>query len=523
MTVHTPNSAHSFSRLTTWVGIILLGAGLVAGVPTRTDASSAGPQTSSVEWSGVDHNQGWLSGGTVREFPSGLRGWQAEAFDRLGDMGIEWESSTQGTQRTAFSGEAGSSSLSPGGTSTWNTSGYLSVEPANQMYTETQFTISGSQARFVMNHQSLGDIPSSQRRIYWTAALASGYSPIYSEQGGTTLLISDASGVHPTLVISASATAGQLNFGGGASRETSLTNGDLRPTVYLTPGTAENSIVTVTIGIIDSDPCSREAGLAFASTEAGVLGSAWEPLTSCLRDANWSATSDGEHSEILSLDFAQGYELASDTSRSLFVTGLPEGVELTREEDQGASLAVRLRVDPLVEGGNYPLTLRVTETFTVNGVDSTGKVSRSSGTLSIAPPAPREIAAEESEAEPLVSPTEMSVSNTEVTIKPTIPEASEVRVRPTTPSADLSIPTLQDVLEQAPPSTIEPETSIREPRPRPVLTEIIPEPLGAGAWLGLGTAALAGGGIFAALRRRKRESSHRESGDSPLGLPHHRL
>ncbi|MFM1952972.1 MAG: hypothetical protein RL187_181 [Actinomycetota bacterium] len=523
MAVHTPNSTHSFSRLTTWVGIILLGAGLVAGVPSRGDASSPGPLTSSVEWSGVDHNQGWLSGGTAREFINGTRGWQAEAFDRLGDMGIEWTSSTQGTQRTAFSGEAGSSSLSPGGTSTWNTAGYLSVEPANQIYTETQFSISGSQARFVMNHQSLGDIPSSQRRIYWTAALASGYSPIYSGQAGTTLLISDANGLHPTLVISASATAGQLSFGGGASRATSLTNGDLSPTVYFTPGTADNSTVTVTVGIIDADPCSSEAALALATTGAGVFGTAWEPLTSCLRDVSWSATSDGEPSEILTLDFAQGYQVSSETNRSLLVTGLPEGVELTIEEDASTSLAVRLRVDASVAEGDYPLVFSVTETFTTNGVSFTGKVSRSSGTLSITPPAPPEIAPEEVEADPLDSPAEVSVSNSEVVIQPLILEASEVQVPPAASSAEFSSPSLQDVVDQAPSPAIDPEPSVREARPQPLLTEIIPEPLGAGAWLGLGTAALAGGGIFAALRRKRREPSHREAGDSPVGLPHHRL
>ncbi|MEY2900055.1 MAG: hypothetical protein RL247_221, partial [Actinomycetota bacterium] len=192
-------------------------------------------------------------------------------------------------------------------------------------------------------------------------------------------------------------------------------------------------------------------------------------------------------------------------------------------EDASTSLAVRLRVDASVAKGDYPLALSVTETFTANGVSFTGKVSRSSGTLSITPPAPPEIAPEEVEADPLDSPAEVSVSNSEVVIQPLILEASEVQVPPAASSAEFSIPSLQDVVDQAPSPAIDPEPSVRQPRPQPLLTEIIPEPLGAGAWLGLGTAALAGGGIFAALRRKRREPSHREAGDSPVGLPHHRL
>jgi len=42
----------------------------------------------------------------------------------------------------------------------------------------------------------------------------------------------------------------------------------------------------------------------------------------------------------------------------------------------------------------------------------------------------------------------------------------------------------------------------REPRGVDEPTVVIPEPLGAGAWLGIGTGVLAGGGILAALRRR---------------------
>ncbi|MGA1447054.1 MAG: hypothetical protein ACO35C_08080, partial [Pontimonas sp.] len=42
----------------------------------------------------------------------------------------------------------------------------------------------------------------------------------------------------------------------------------------------------------------------------------------------------------------------------------------------------------------------------------------------------------------------------------------------------------------------------REPRRVDEPTVVIPEPLGAGAWLGIGTGVLAGGGILAALRRR---------------------
>ena len=105
MTQQTATRTATFSATTSWVGVVLLGAGLTQEGLPPSQATSPGPQTASVEYQGFDEYFGVLSGGVQRDFTSGQYGWQGPAFDALGMMGMEWTTAT-GTLSRASSSSA---------------------------------------------------------------------------------------------------------------------------------------------------------------------------------------------------------------------------------------------------------------------------------------------------------------------------------------------------------------------------------------------------------------------------------
>jgi len=86
-----------------------------------------------------------------------------------------------------------------------------------------------------------------------------------------------------------------------------------------------------------------------------------------------------------------------------------------------------------------------------------------------------------------------------VTIAPVPSEPALVRTRV---EQSFDIPVVLPPVMESTPEIPEPPSEERVLRSVGEVGSQIPEPLGAGAWLGVGTGVLAGGGILAALRRR---------------------
>lgn len=509
---HSKNPA-PFSASTSWVGILLLGAGLSTSVVTPTHASSPGPATASVQWSGIDDFLGVLSGGQQRDFIEGTIGWQSPAFHQLGLMGLEWTTASATETRRAISPDTGSQNVNPGGESSWTTPGYLSANPNNLIYTDKTLHINGNQVRFDMRHYSLGDESAINRRIYWVAGLAAGYDPVYSGAGTTTLLIRDAQGNHPTLILHANTAAGTASFQGGTSLYTALADGDRNPTLYVIPGDATDFTMSITIGIVDADPCSSTTASSFAGAQSGVFGEVWGSITSCIQAPSWSVENSGEPSPLLVLNFASPYSAPlTPTTRELILTGLPQGVTWERQPDQGSALRLRINASTAVEEGTYIVGVKTFESLSVEGLTTISRASSTTGTLLIT--ALADVPAENlgspgpnlTTQSSAISPTAISASREEPIAEPTN-AATPLRIRR---EEAFDIP-LTPTRVVTPPRDPAPEFFVsREPR-RADTTSDIPEPLGAGAWLGLGTALLAGGGIFATLRRRlarQRRSKH---------------
>ncbi|MCF8548379.1 MAG: hypothetical protein K9G03_00180 [Pontimonas sp.] len=498
-------SPRTFSAATSWVGVVLLGAGLTQIALPPTQATSPGPQTASVEYQGFDDFFGVLSGGSQRDFITGLNGWQSPAFDSLGMMGLEWTTATGTEARRDISPDPGTASPSPGGDSSWTTPGYLSANPNNQIYTEKTISLSGNQVRFSMRHRSLADESAIDRRLYWVAQLSDGYNPSYSGAGTSTLLITDSSGSHPSVIIHVTSAAGTPTFEGGESIYTPLVDGDRSPTLYLLTGDATDFTMDITVGIIDADPCSASAASTFAASHSGEFGSTWESITSCALPATWSITADGEPSAPLTMAFAEPYQpSAAPATRTLELSGLPAGVTWERASDAGGSLRATLSASASVEPGTYPVVWSSRERHDSNGVVTLSRPSTSTATLSIlaAPLVP----VLEEEPAALTEPTDVSA------LAPNPGPAPEVgtvvaqpldpapAITPVTPSFE--IPEILPPREESPPSPLVSPSRERAPRVTSEMGSDIPEPVGAGVWLGAGTGVLAGGSILAALRRR---------------------
>ena len=231
----------------------------------------------------------------------------------------------------------------------------------------------------------------------------------------------------------------------------------------------------------------------------------WGSMTSCAMPATWSITADGEPSAPLTMAFADPYQTpTAPTTREVELTGLPEGVSWERASDTGGLLRVTLSATTAVEPGTYPLAWSAIDRSETDGTVTLSRASSFSATLSVmaAPPPP-------AVEEPLATPDPPSSSTpaaptsdsppAEVTIAPVPSEPALVRT-PVEQSFD--IPVVLPPVTESTPEIPEPPSKERVPRSVREVGSQIPEPLGAGAWLGVGTGVLAGGGILAALRRR---------------------
>ncbi|MBT7802758.1 MAG: hypothetical protein HN760_00805, partial [Microbacteriaceae bacterium] len=84
----SPTSAQ-FPRFITWLGLLILGAGVTYGPMSSASASST-IATSSTAWSSAIMTTGVVGGGTSRDYLSGIEGWSGDAVSSLGVMGLEW-------------------------------------------------------------------------------------------------------------------------------------------------------------------------------------------------------------------------------------------------------------------------------------------------------------------------------------------------------------------------------------------------------------------------------------------------
>lgn len=497
-----------FSAATSWVGMLLLGAGISQVALTPSQANSPGPQTASIEYSSINELFGVLGGGAQKDFATGIAGWQAPAFEALGMMGMEWTTVTGTEARSDLSPDPGTSVVNPGGESSWTSRGYLSANPNNQIITDKTISVSGNQVRFSLRHRSLINESTINRRLFWIAELASGYDPVYSGAGTSTVMVTDTSGTHPTLILHVTSTAGTPTFEGGTSIYTPLVDGDRSPTIYVLPGESTDFTMEITVGIVDADPCSTQTANSYATSQAGTYGQVWDSFTGCAADVAWEVTADGEPSSTQFLSFLSPYvSPLAPLTKTLSISGLPDGVTWERTGDSGTSLGISLRAPGSVDPGAYPLTLTAHTSKVVEGVTTLSQPSSANGTLTVlAPPPPAE--PERSELTSAPSTTTAPSSQSEPMAPPaSIPTVTPVEPRVSAPTRDetqvgmerqLSAP--QDVSPDPgdSPKSVSPLSRTEQPEPT------IPEPQGAGVWLGVGTGLLASGGIVAALRRRFR-------------------
>ena len=229
----------------------------------------------------------------------------------------------------------------------------------------------------------------TDKRIFLETELPASYQSVYSSPGAGTLLIQDSSHQHPTLIAHAATTAGTLQWGGQGSFTQPLSDGELHPTAYVHSTGEMDYTVTLTVGIVDYDPCSGPDAATFAQAQAGVFGVAWPSLTSCLSSPSWSVMADGNPSEPSTLVFLDAMTpLGSGATRALEITGLPTGVTWRRLPDSSLSLVLELTAHEDVTPGQYPLTLSTATHTTLGGVTVVSEQSQTTGTLEVLSPPP---------------------------------------------------------------------------------------------------------------------------------------
>lgn len=391
----------AFSPLTTWIGVVILGSALTTSVVPPAVANSAAVATSSISWPVAQLNNGIISGGAPRDYVSGLAGWGLAPLSSVGQMGMEWTSPYDPARREPFFGTLEESAITPGGRSTWTTSGLLSPRPEQNFFAVNTTRAEHNHIAWIIDLLALDEDAMAPNRFYWIADLAPGYQAIYSFPAAGQLVINDASGTHPTLVFRATTTAGTLQWGGGNAYTDPLVNGEGEPTLYVHGTNAMEMRVSITLGIIDHDPCSSTAATAFALANANAPATLWPSITECLGNADWAL--EVNTSSALSIPLGpETPELAAGQDRVLSISGLPDGVSWEALPSDGSDVSVNLSATDAVVPGDYPLTFEAVTTTTTGGVLQRSQPLRSTGSLRVDPAV---IVIEEPEPEPEPEPT----------------------------------------------------------------------------------------------------------------------
>ena len=497
-----------FSRWVSWVGILLLGAGVVSATPAPSVATAPALATSSLQFSALSQSAGTLSGAAPVVYSSGVGGWGGAPLSAVGPLGLEWDVDGS-TGRRAYQGSTESESFTPGGVSSWVGAGSLARSPRETLFVRQTVQAEGNSVRFTMALEPIDDDVLQGRRLYFSTTLAGGYASEFSGAGTSTLVVTDTSHTHPTLVLHASSGEGVLTWSGPDSFTDRLSNGDVAPTLYLHSSNTDEFTFSVTVGVIDRDPCSATDAASFALTKAGSLGETWAARTSCLQAPTWSVIADGEP-ETSTLDTGLSLEgLAADTSINLAFSGLPDGVTISRRADSGTAAGVTITADNSVTPGTYSPVVTRTRHVTTGGVTTVSQPDSVTGSLTIsaAPPPVIEEVEEAPLAEEEPPAREPASPRSETTPpSPVIPDIT-VEDPPAAPPARIVEEVSEPepiALEPPPVADTKPQPTWPDPSYLPLFEPAIPEPVNAGAWLGTSLAAVAlGGGLLGFFRRRK--------------------
>lgn len=517
------NSPHTFPRSVTWLGVLILSSALATLGQSPAHAATGVLSTSSMTWTNLS-NEGVLTGGLPVDYASSQGGWGPEAFDSVGVMGIEWTTPADPTRRNAYIAPTATPVVNPGGESSISSFSFLSPKPAQVLATTASTRISGDQAQWSIQLKSTAPDAMTGNRFFWIADLPGGYDSVFNTVNPNTLLVSDSQGVHPTVVMYATTTAGTLVWGGNSTYTAPLLNGENKPTMYVHSTSEMDITITVTVGIIDHDPCSGSEALALGGASVGVYGTPIETLTGCLKEPVWGPVEAGSGPGTLTLELdPRTPALAEHESRVVTISGLPEGVTWTPATYSNSMLAIDLVAERTVSPGEYPLEFNVLTRSDLNSVVSFSQPLHIAGTLTILAatplPEPEPEIAQEPELVPFedgepeeVTPVLISDTPAGGQSQSSTGQTQELRQALEVEPASAGAPPLKpEPVRETPGSNYVPSTPAERELFSPELriqrsAEEVPTPSNASAWLGLSLAIAAGlSGIFALLRRVRYE------------------
>jgi hypothetical protein len=511
-------SAPVFSRRLTWIGILILGSALASHSLPSAVASSLGVTTSSVSFSSLDAPNGIFSGGLKLDSSTGIAGFGSDAFIALGRIGMERTLGVDENRREEYVGELSSSSVNPGGVSSWVSSGMYFPRQDQTLLITNSTRAEGDTVSWKTRVQSLFTGSMTNNRIVWDATLADTYTAVYQSGGPGVLVAVDSSGRHPALVLKATSTAGEVLWGGPGGFETPLVDGMSQPTAYVHQTVAADFTVSVVTTILDHDPCSQELALVVAATIAGAVGTVTPTFTSCLGDAVWSGVAGEVTSFSIALD-PRARPLAENQNRKITIGGLPDGALVEGFTPTVSGFSFTLALDEETEPGSFDLTVGILTATEIGGVSSFLEPFRSTAHLTVLPL----VVPDQAEEPSAVEEPELVRTTAEATPKkraqrsvaPTgVGEmAPDVAPRPRFVFVEPRV--LDTTLQPVPKTQTEENNSspLVVSRPFEPAVSLVPRPLDAGALLGASMfAVLLTAGLLALVRRR-RSSEDNETGE----------
>jgi hypothetical protein len=351
-------------RLTKNPAVIAISLALAAGMGLSSSTAMAADlgavATSSVSYSSVDSNNGVISGGTPAAFDPAFGGWRAEAFDAIGQWGLQKTLYTDNPTRNVFSAWNEATTIEHGGTSSMTLSSQIITDSLTRNLADATITLKGNSIRWVIGVEEMWEGSFERMRMFFDIDLAAGSTITYDALGEGALLATDSSGEHASVVLVADATVGTVDFASRTNHTAALDDGDPAATVYINDLVGTATEVTVYAFVLDGDPCSddliAEAAATLAADPAGSFGATRDVSSACLSANSWSLQTAVEGPTETTIELDPQVTTPEGSTRRFSVGGLPEFITGTVDDSVSPAI-LTTEYSTTAIAGEYPVTV----------------------------------------------------------------------------------------------------------------------------------------------------------------------
>ena len=403
----------------TSIAAISIAAGL--SVPAAADDQGV-VNTASVEWSSADSGTAVWTGGAPVEFDPREAGWSAGAFSSIGQLGLARTITGTPSDRQTFSSFNETVTLSQGDTLEMDLYNVLRMNTFQHIDTDVLITAKGNSLRYVIDLSNHYPQSLPGKRLFWNVDFAAGSDVVYEQPDSSTLIATDSTGTHATVVLHIATDHGEALWAGRDLHTDPLSSGTAEATGYVRDITQSPVTATIHAFVLDYDPCAADAALEtahmIAQDPASWFGQTIPVHSGCLTTTEWDYLTGQDTAQQLEVTLDDAVVDPDGSTRRYALSDLPDFLSASIDDTVTPAIVSLESVADEVTG-NYTTSLRSWRETDIDGATVRSAPLRSSITLTVSDPPPPP-----PEPEPEPAPEPEPVLDEEVPQEPDLPEVA---------------------------------------------------------------------------------------------------